>query len=121
MLTALDPYSGYLNEKSFESMKEDTRGSFAGIGIHIGYATAGTIGSQNRFEYTFIGDTVNIASRLDGLSKRLGYSIIISEDTYNELNRLTQTKFTDLGEQKIRGKETPIHVYGASTMQYIEH
>lgn len=91
-----------------------------GIGIHIGYATAGTIGSQERFEYTFIGDTVNIASRLDGLSKRLGYSIIISEETYNQLNRLTQTKFTDLGEQKIRGKEAPIHVYGALTIQYIE-
>lgn len=92
-----------------------------GIGIHIGYATAGTIGSQDRFEYTFIGDTVNIASRLDGLSKRLGYSIIISEDTYINLNPKTQEKFTDLGKQKIRGKETPLHVYGASTIQYIEH
>lgn len=92
-----------------------------GIGIHIGYATAGTIGSQDRFEYTFIGDTVNIASRLDGLSKRLGYSIIISEETYKYLNQSTQEKFTDLGMQKIRGKETPLHVYGASTVQYIEH
>lgn len=92
-----------------------------GIGIHMGYATAGTIGSHERFEYTFIGDTVNIASRLDGLSKRLGYSIIISEDTYEHLNKITQEKFTDLGNQKIRGKETPLHVYGASILQYIEH
>ena len=91
-----------------------------GIGIHMGYATAGTIGSQDRFEYTFIGDTVNIASRLDGLSKRLGYSIIISEDTYDHLNKNTQEKFTDLGEQKIRGKKDSLHVYGASTIQYIE-
>lgn len=91
-----------------------------GIGIHMGYATAGTIGSQDRFEYTFIGDTVNIASRLDGLSKRLGYSIIISEDTYKHLNKNTQERFTDLGEQKIRGKKTPLHVYGTSTIQYIE-
>jgi len=92
-----------------------------GIGIHIGYATAGTIGSQNRFEYTFIGDTVNIASRLDGLSKRLGYSIIISADTYKNLKTKTKERFIDLGMQKIRGKEVPLHVYGASTVQYIDH
>lgn len=91
-----------------------------GIGIHMGYATAGTIGSQDRFEYTFIGDTVNIASRLDGLSKRLGYSIIISQETYQNLNKVTRERFIDLGEQKIRGKDVQIHVYGASTIQYIE-
>lgn len=92
-----------------------------GIGIHMGFATAGTIGSLDRFEYTFIGDTVNIASRLDGLSKRLGYSIIISEATYQDLNSNNKEKFIDLGIQKIRGKETPLHVYGAATIQYIEH
>lgn len=91
-----------------------------GIGIHMGYATAGTIGSQDRYEYTFIGDTVNIASRLDGLSKRLGYSIIISKETYIHLNESTRGKFVDLGMQKIRGKEEPLHVFGASTIQYIE-
>lgn len=91
-----------------------------GIGIHMGYATAGTIGSQNRYEYTFIGDTVNIASRLDGLSKRLGYSIIISKDTYDNLSKTTQARFIDLGEQQIRGKEMAIHVYGAATIQYLE-
>lgn len=92
-----------------------------GIGIHMGYATAGTIGSQARFEYTFIGDTVNIASRLDGLSKRLGYSIIISEETYKNLNEITKERFIDLGMHNIRGKEIPLHVFGASTVQYIEH
>lgn len=90
-----------------------------GIGIHMGFATAGTIGSQNRFEYTFIGDTVNIASRLDGLSKRLGYSIIISAEAYQNLSSKMKERFIDLGEQSIRGKQKPLHVYGASTVQYI--
>lgn len=90
-----------------------------GIGIHMGYATAGTIGSHNRFEYTFIGDTVNIASRLDGLSKRLGYSIIISDETYKNLSSHSRERFIDLGIQNIRGKERPLHVYGASTVQHI--
>ena len=92
-----------------------------GIGIHMGPATAGTIGSQNRFEYTFIGDTVNIASRLDGLSKRLGYSIIISDEAYQNLSAAMKERFIDLGEQRIRGREKPLHVYGASTVQYISH
>jgi adenylate cyclase len=84
-----------------------------GIGIHVGKAAAGTIGSADRFEYTFIGDAVNTASRLDGLSKRLGHKVIVSSDVYKVLHPDKQAKFTDLGEQAIRGKSLPLHVYGA--------
>jgi adenylate cyclase len=84
-----------------------------GIGLNCGQAAAGTIGSSERFEYTFIGDSVNTASRLDGLSERLGYKIISSASVYELLPGHQKALFSDLGEHHIRGKSQPLRLYGA--------
>jgi len=93
-------------------MRDGTRFDI-GIGINCGRAAAGTIGSSERFEYTFIGDSVNIASRLDGLSKRLGYRVVTSAGVYERIPARHQAMFTDLGSHNIRGKSQPVHLYGA--------
>ncbi|MGW8309492.1 MAG: adenylate/guanylate cyclase domain-containing protein [Thiogranum sp.] len=93
-------------------MRDGTRFDI-GIGINCGRAAAGTIGSSERFEYTFIGDSVNVASRLDGLSKRLGYRIVTSAKVQDLIPEHHKAMFTDLGDHNIRGKSQAVHLYGA--------
>ncbi len=81
----------------------------AGFGINSGQVIVGNMGSKSRFDYTAIGDNVNIASRLEGLNKEFHSNIIISESTKNKLK--IPVKFKDLGDVQIKGKAVPLKIY----------
>ena len=90
-----------------------------GVGINTGEAVVGTLGSRQRLEYTAIGDTINLGSRLESITKEYKSNIIISEFTYEHVKSHFITK--ELGDVTVKGKTRPVKIYAVLPSNIRKH
>jgi class 3 adenylate cyclase len=84
-----------------------------GIGINSGECILGNIGFQSKMDYTIIGDTVNLASRMEGLTKRYRYPLIVTEYVYNTTK--DHFLFRKVDSVRVKGKKEPAGIYAIYT------
>lgn len=107
-LAALDMQKR-LREFSRKADRENLPLLKARIGINSGNMIVGNMGSDKVFDYTVLGDEVNLASRLEGANKIFGTNIMISESTYDLVKDKLETRPLDL--IRVKGKQTPVRVF----------
>jgi len=101
MIARLEEVNVWIKAKGLDPIK-------VGIGIHTGDAILGNIGSVNKLDYTIIGDNVNLASRIEGLTKQYGVPLLITEDTFQQLQTDIPCLIVDM--VRVKGKKIPIKI-----------
>jgi len=115
--TDQDPENSVLAALAMQSALKELNTEFAhknqpqlvmGIGINTGKVVVGNMGSETRLNYTVIGDNVNLASRLEGITKIYGVGIIVSESTKLACHSI---EFLELDKVRVKGKEQTVTIY----------
>jgi adenylate cyclase len=101
--TRLPQFNAWLREEGFE------QGFKMGIGLNSGDFMSGNVGSLQRLEYTAIGDTINTASRIEGMTKGTPYALFVADSTREALTREADLVFID--EMPVRGRKAPIKLW----------
>ena len=100
-----------LIEYNVERVKDGYNPIAIGVGIHTGNLMLGIVGEHERMSGTVISDNVNLASRLEGLTKMYGAGIIISDDTLKKLPDISKYDVRFLDKVKVKGKTQPVLIY----------
>ena len=98
-----------LEEFNIEFQKQKGMELKIGIGINTGECIVGNMGSEKRFDYTVLGDPVNLASRLEGQSGTYGFQRILGQETVNALK--SNINLFELDLIQVKGKSEPVKIY----------
>ncbi|MDM8559806.1 two-component regulator propeller domain-containing protein [Candidatus Parabeggiatoa sp. HSG14] len=104
MLKKLDNYNEGRQKAGYQKIR-------IGIGLNAGPLMLGTVGGQNRMDGTVIADVVNVASRVEGLTKTYGTPLLITESTYKKLTELQGYHIRVIDAVKVKGKTEEVTVY----------
>ena len=110
-----------LEELNKELIKENKHALKIGIGINTGNVVVGNMGSDQRFDYTCLGDAVNLAARLEGQTKAYGVGILLGQETIQFIG--DKFKFIELDKIAVKGKSEGINVYTITSepFNYVGH
>ena len=101
MQATLDALQPHFKERGWPAIH-------VGVGINTGKVSVGNMGSEVRVAYTVMGDEVNLASRLEGITKQYGVGIVVGEHTRNAV---TDFVYRELDHVRVRGKNEPVAIY----------